>query len=83
VDGRPTVHAGFGRRDRPDQVVDESQEGGKRVILDDEHVAFGETRGDVRALMAQDGVREALDRLLSEDERSIRSVDVLPDTGVV
>ena len=73
VEGRPTVHAGFGRRDRPAQVVDEAQHGGRRVVVDSEHVGYGETRGDVRVLMAQEGVREALDLLLSEDERSIRS----------
>jgi hypothetical protein len=82
VECRPTVHAGFGRRDRPEQVVDEANQGGSRVILDGEHVAYGETRGDVRVLMAHEGVREALDLLLSEDERSLRAVDVEPGTGV-
>jgi len=83
VEGRPTVHAGFGRRDRPTQVVDEAQQGGRRVVLDAEHVGYGETRGDVRVLVAQEGVREALDLLLSDDEASIRSVDVEPGKGVM
>jgi len=83
VEGRTTMHAGFGRRDRPPQVVDEAQLGGRPVVLDGEHVGYGETRGDVRDLVAQEGVREALDVLLSEDERSVRSVDVEPGVGVV
>jgi hypothetical protein len=82
VECSPTIHAGFGRSDRPAQVVDEANEGGRRVILDAEHVAYGETRGDVRVLMAHEGVREALDLLLSDDERSLRSVDVVPGSGV-
>lgn len=83
VDGSPTVRAGFGRRDRPDQVVDEANDGGRRVVVDAQHVGFGETRGDVRAILARPGVREALDVLLAQDEDSMRSVDIEPDTGVV
>jgi hypothetical protein len=83
VEAQPKMHAGFGRRDRPPQVVDEANEGGRRVVLDAEHVAYGETRGDVHLLVSQDGVSQALDLLLSDDERSLRSVDVVPNEGVV
>ena len=83
VAGHPAVRAGFGRRDRPTQVVDEANDGGKKVTVDTEHVGFGETRGDVKALVSRPEVKPALDVLLAEDERSIRSVDVEPATGVV
>jgi hypothetical protein len=83
VAGHPGVRAGFGRRARPTSVVDEAEVGGRRVNVDGEHVGFGDTRGDVTALVSQPQVRPALDVLLAEDEGSIRSVDVEPATGVV
>lgn len=83
VEATPAVHAGFGRRDRPVEVIDEAAEGGRRVAVDAEHVGYGETRGDVNLLLGQPGVREALDLLLADDELSIRAVDVEPGKGVV